>query len=74
MKRNWYTVRDLIARLQKLSPDANVLLLLNQWDAQAACDATGGVPDGQTVGLNAVIEHGPDHVYLVHSTDPDAQP
>lgn len=71
MKHGCYTVGELIRRLQSLPQDAQVLLLMKIWDAQQACEDSYGVPDGMTVGCTAVIPHGDDHVYIVHSTEPD---
>lgn len=72
--RNWYKVRDLIARLQELPADAHVLLTDGIWDAQKAGEHTSGFPPGlESVGLNSVQTWGGSRavVFLVHSTKPD---
>lgn len=70
-ERNWYKVHELIAKLRRMPPDANVLLMDGIWEERAANEDDFGIPAGlQSLGLNSVIQYGDSDVYLLHSTVP----
>jgi len=72
MPRNYYNVRDLIARLSTLPQEATVLLQLGIHDSVAALDDTWGLPGGHTsVGANCVLEYDAHNVYILHATQSD---
>jgi hypothetical protein len=72
MNRNGYTVSELIAKLQTMPPESDVLLMLGGHDAAKAADDSFGLEPGiQTVGANSVFAYGDHSVYIVHSTEPD---
>lgn len=73
--RDWYKVRDLIAKLSQCPPDADVLLTTGIFDVKAACEETFGWPPGlSTLGANCVRwDEGDSYIYILHSTEPDVQ-
>ena len=71
MPRDWYTVGELIAKLQTLDPNASALVRLGIHDSIAALDDTWGLPgNAQTVGINCVLDWN-DNVFLLHATQSD---
>lgn len=72
MTRTWYNVRDLIAKLSKMPPDADVLLQFGVHNSKAALEDTWGLPGNfQTVGANHVMQYDDRNVYILHATHGD---
>ena len=65
-------VKDLIAKLSKLNPQADVLLAMGMWSARRALEDTNGfgmAAGVQTVGATDVLEWDTAHIYVLHMTD-----